>query len=126
MLWQLEYGEKEDRLRELARIGNQDLPDFIVDKPELDFGLEFYLLVFWELATCRSTGMGGEGPIPWTAINDFAIRYNIVGHEFERLVLILKSLDVVYLGQRHKASTRKNKKIGGQQNKPSMSIGKRK
>ena len=43
-----------------------------------------------------------EGPIPWTAINDWALRYGINGEDFERLVTIIKKMDVAYIEYRSK------------------------
>lgn len=45
-------------------------------------------------------GMTAYGPIPWTAINDYAIRYSYYGPDFERLEHYVGVLDGVYLSHK--------------------------
>lgn len=111
MLWQMEHGEHEKTIVEQCRINKMPLPDFLKDKPEIKFGLEFYWKAFWELSTCRAIGMG-EGPIPWGAMNDYAERHGIYGDEFDRFVLIIKGMDAAYLEHRHKMQKRNLPKKG--------------
>ncbi len=92
---------------------NMPLPDSIANKPEITAGLEIYWQAFTDLNTSRQLGMA-EGPIPWTAINQWAIRHHIVDDDFDRLVLILKGMDAVYMKHRSKSSQKvigKNKRI---------------
>jgi hypothetical protein len=55
--------------------------------------------VYWEaydeLSTCRGyAGMSGlPTPIPWTAVNDYAIRHRFAGDAFDDLVSIVRALD---------------------------------
>lgn len=37
------------------------------------------------------------GPIPWTAINDYALRYGIEGEAFEEFVFMIRVIDDVYI-----------------------------
>ena len=92
MLWNLEHGAHEDTVRELARVNQMPLPDWLEHKPEITFGLQFYWKAFWELSTCRAIGMG-EGPIPWTAMHEYAQRYDVLGDDFDRFVLVVKAVD---------------------------------
>ena len=55
--------------------------------------------------------MGGQGPIPWTAINDYAIREGYTRQEYERFLKIIEGLDEVYLShQAQKAKMRGGRK----------------
>ena len=46
---------------------------------------------FFELSTCRQTELG---PIPWTAIQEYARTYGMDAH---RLTRLLRALDAVYI-----------------------------
>jgi len=54
--------------------------------------LEFYYDAFEELSTCRPQSYS-LGLIPWTAINDFAKRYNLEREEFDEFSQIIRGLD---------------------------------
>ena len=82
------------------------LPDKIKNKPLLRVGLDFYWRAFWELSTDRHIGMA-EGPIPWTAMNHWALRNGVVGEEFDRFVLLIKAMDVAYLETRNTAQKKR-------------------
>lgn len=75
------------------------VPDSIKNKPQVPVGLEFVWRAFWELSTDRDLGMA-EGPIPWTAMNDYAYRYGLMGDDFDYFVLLLKAMDSVYIEKR--------------------------
>lgn len=90
--------------------GNVDLllrwlPDKIKEAPELMPGLELYYEAFTELSNTRPITQGGLGAIPWTAINEWAKRYDIEGSDFERLATYVRSLDAEYI----KYVSKKNK-----------------
>lgn len=94
----LKHGAKEEKLLTLLLARNQPVPDFIAEAPELLPGLKQYVDAFWELHTCRSVfGLGIVGPIPWTAVNEYAIRNGYEGEEFDDLLYHLRSLDEAYL-----------------------------
>jgi hypothetical protein len=59
-------------------------------------GLELYYGAFLDLTTCRSVGFGA-GPIPWSAINDYAITFDIVGEMRDDLFCYVRELDSAYL-----------------------------
>lgn len=85
------------------------VPKKIAEAPELWEWLWFYFTAFLELCSCRSTGFG-EGPIPWTAMNAYAIRYQIVDEEeFDLFMRLLTALDMAYLKYRN---TKREEKIG--------------
>lgn len=58
-------------------------------------------IVIWEafqrLGTCRPQGFNQPGKIPWTAMNEYATRYEIEGADFDRLVHLVEVLDKVWL-----------------------------
>lgn len=94
---------------------NMPLPDAIANKPDITAGLDVYWQAFTDLNTSRELGMA-EGPIPWTAMDQWATRHRIVGEDFDRLVIILRGMDATYLKHRSKAS---NKTLGKSTKKPS-------
>lgn len=89
------------------------LPQSIRDKPKILVGLELYWKAFSDLSSDREIGMG-IGPVPWRAIHEWGLRHNIVGDDFERLVLMVRGLDAVYIEKQ--ASKRKTKMSKGKGN----------
>lgn len=79
------------------------LPDRIQNAPELELGLMLYLVAFWDLDSCRPLGYG-EGPIPWTTIEQYAQLNGIEGEQCEMLHYHVRQLDNTYL--KHRASKR--------------------
>lgn len=96
-------------LRQSVR-NNQPIPKKIADAPQLLPGLDFFYTGFLELCTCRSVGFG-TGPIPWTAVNEYAMRHSLTDEEFDTFSAAIKRLDVVYVQWREdKAKTERPKK----------------
>lgn len=60
------------------------------ERPEL----RMYWDAFHDLSTCRQIGMA-SGPIPWTALNEYALRYGIVGDGFDRFCRLIRAMDDV-------------------------------
>jgi hypothetical protein len=89
------------------------VPDKIKNKPEIKPGLDLYWRAFQDLSTDRDVGMG-VGPIPWLAIHAWAERNYIRGDDFERLVLILRGLDNIYL-EKQAAKDKSKSKLGKKQ-----------
>ena len=73
------------------------LPDRIKNAPELHFGLDLYYLAFLDLTSCRGTGYGTEGPIPWTAMHHWASAHDLSQDQWEDLVYHLPMMDETYL-----------------------------
>ena len=44
----------------------------------------------------------GPGPIPWTAVREYANQYDLDEDEFERLTIIITEMDTVFLKHVHK------------------------
>ncbi len=77
------------------------VPDKIKNKPEIKTGLDLYWKAFQDLSSDRDIGMG-VGPIPWSAIHSWAARNHIWSDDFERLVLVLRGLDNIYMEKQGK------------------------
>ena len=82
------------------------IPDKILNAPVLREDLSFYMIAFNDLSTCRAIGMA-EGPIPWTAVREYASQYQLDEDEFESMVFIIQKMDSEYLGYRAKQMKRK-------------------
>lgn len=85
------------------------MPKAIQDAPVLLPGLGFYYEAFLELSSCRQIGMG-TGPIPWTAIQEYADRVGIRGQERERFTEVIRAVDVAYLEHQVKELKKKEGK----------------
>ncbi len=56
----------------------------------------FYLKAFYDLSTCRSSGMG-VGPIPWSAMIAYAEWYGLDRDVTEAFVDIIREMDSAYI-----------------------------
>ena len=79
------------------------LPERIKNAPELAPGLGIYLRAFYELDSCRPVGMG-EGPIPWTAVEDWCRSLGLDEEERDDVHYLVRRLDNAYL--KHRESKR--------------------
>ncbi len=70
-------------------------PEVFQNAPDLREDLVVYWQAYDELSTCRGyAGMAGAPtPIPWTAINEYAIRHRFAGDAFDDLVDIVRAVD---------------------------------
>ena len=58
---------------------------------------------FWDLTTERRNQEGYYGPIIWTAMNEYAYRYNINDpNKFDSFVFFIKGIDAEYRDIKHK------------------------
>ena len=101
MLYELEQGKNEKFLLEQAYKQNLPIPAKILNAPVLISGLEFYYKAFLDLCTCRPIGFG-EGPIPWNAIKMYSDTHKLDEEEFDRLLTLVKLMDIEYLSFRQK------------------------
>lgn len=77
-----------------------------MDRPEVRPELTFFWNAFSVLGTDRQIGMG-EGPIPFTAINDYAYRYRIDDVDaFDYFKAIIRAMDDEYRSFRAEQSQR--------------------
>lgn len=97
----MEQGPTESFIVDQAIKNRQPIPERIRNAPILWPGLEFYYETFWTLATTRYVGMS-EGFIPWTAVNDFSLRYHLTEEELSILWAFLRKMDAAYLAFRNK------------------------
>lgn len=67
--------------------------------PELGVHLQFYYTAYGDLSYDRD---GNTSLIPWTSINFYAMRYGLVGMDFEVFVLMIRKLDGWYYGRLEK------------------------
>jgi hypothetical protein len=73
------------------------LPEWATKRPELQRDDPFYINAFWELSSCRQYSQGAIGPIPWTAISEYADRHSL-DHVVRRVFLeVVRGLDATWL-----------------------------
>lgn len=72
------------------------LPPSITNAPDLRLGLEMYYGAYFDLTTCRPIGMAA-GPIPWTAVNQYARAYDYNGEQEDDLQFYISRMDAAYL-----------------------------
>jgi len=67
---------------------------------------------FEKLSTCRQIVMGAIGPIPWSAIDQYAQRMGVVDDElaYEDFVAIIQELDEAFIERRSKDIAAEKKK----------------
>lgn len=76
------------------------LPDAIQNAPDLYLGNEVWYAAFLDLNSCRDLGFG-VGPIPWTAIADYASAWEL---DIDDLEFFIHEMDRVYLAETRKKS----------------------
>lgn len=96
MLYQLEYSKTEAAIIAQARQWGEPIPDVILNKPELEQGLDLYLEAFWTLSSCRSIGMG-LGPIPWDAVEKYGTILALDADQSDDLEYHIGRLDSAFL-----------------------------
>lgn len=74
----------------------QPLPQRIQNAPSMAFGMHLYFNAFLELSSCRQMGMA-LGPIPWTAVNDYALYMDLDEDQHEDLHFFVRELDNEYV-----------------------------
>lgn len=72
-------------------------------------GLELYYGAFMDLTSCRGTGYGTEGPIPWTVVRQWAEAYQLSDEQTEDLQYHIPRMDEVYLKFKAKKLAVQNK-----------------
>ncbi|QQM18211.1 tail chaperonin [Stenotrophomonas phage Salva] len=71
----------------------KELDPHLANPPQLNMVSMYYLEVFNLLGTCRGLGYGAVGPIPYTAISQYARDFGIAENEMESLVYIITTVD---------------------------------
>ena len=80
--WRRRNAEKLNDAVLRERIDRGDPTPFWDRRPILPGSLAWVWRAWEELSTCRTYHMGGAGPIPWSAIHEWA-RHRGMGHEEE-------------------------------------------
>lgn len=91
----MEQGPHEAEVLSQAYRRGDPPPDAMANAPELRDDLVIFWRAYDELSTCRGyAGMSGvPTPIPWTAIDRYAIRHGIHTDLFDDLVEIVRAMD---------------------------------
>ena len=84
-----------DLIRQATAQGHP-IPERIANKPQLDMGLQLYYSAFFDLTTCRPSGMG-ICPIPWTAIREYALTFEFDSEQEEALYCYIRAMDSVFM-----------------------------
>lgn len=92
----MEQGADEQRLIKQCLKMRRPLPKKIQNAPELMLGLELYWNAFWDLSTCRASGLGA-GPIPWLAVRDYALTFEFDEEQQEDLFYLVRLMDNEFL-----------------------------
>lgn len=66
------------------------------EAPEIGLGLELFYKAFQELNSCRQFGFG-EGPIPWSAMSDWAYAHGLDEEQREDMFYLVRQLDLEFL-----------------------------
>ena len=82
---------------ETALAKGRELPPWAQNEPELYRGDDFFLTAFFDLGTCRFITDNGPGPIPWTAMVEYADRAELFPDVAAGFVRVIRSMDTVYL-----------------------------
>jgi hypothetical protein len=81
------------------------------NRPDLESHVVWVWNAFQQLNSCRQFGMA-VGPIPWTAVNEYAMRHGIVDmDDFEEFRFLIVAMDETFLSH----NTRKQKATEAQQ-----------
>lgn len=96
MLYYLGVGQAEQRIIQDCYRRKRPLPERIANAPDLLTGLELFFEAFIELNTCRMVGWG-PGPIPFTAIADYAAFLGLTVEETEDLFYHVRKMDEAFL-----------------------------
>lgn len=86
----------EQRIVKQCMRQRSPLPERIKNAPRLWLGLELYYDAFWELSTCRASGMAVM-PIPWSAMRDYASTFGLDEAQEEDLFYLVRAMDNAYI-----------------------------
>lgn len=92
----MEQAPNEERIIQQCMIRGLRLPGKIENAPELHMGLGLYYNAYWELTSCRASGWG-IGPIPWSAILEYARFFEFSEEQEEDLLYYVRMMDNAYL-----------------------------
>lgn len=93
------------------RYENKDesqIPDSLLNEPELLQGLSLYYNAFWELCPDRQVGMG-VGPIPYSSIVTYCREWGLNDEMSNIMRKLLRKMDGVFLEWQEKQSKQASK-----------------
>src|SRR5690606_27660978 len=96
LLYSLEQGPVEQGIIARCIREGLPLPQAIQNAPELLPGLALYYNAYVELDSCRPFGLG-PGPIPWTAVEQYAQLLGFDREQTEDLHHHVRAMDRAYL-----------------------------
>lgn len=102
MRWFSRYGKQYEWFLDLEAEG-QEIE--ALDKLPSIQGLEFYWVAWTRLTTCRAFGMAA-GPIPWTAIQEYADRHGVDAEQRYMLERVINGLESVQTDLSKESTTR--------------------
>lgn len=73
------------------------IPDKMQRAPELQPGLNLYMMAYADLDRGRSVGFGGETPLSWDLIDRWCHSHGIFGETRDDVFAHVRSLDEAYL-----------------------------
>ena len=91
------WSQRSSMVSTYLRYGRRVPDPGYYNRPLIPKRLSFFYSAFWDLDTERPRAMGGEGPIPMSAVRSFARDHGLDPELAERLKLIVKAMDRVYL-----------------------------
>lgn len=86
---------EQDIIRQAVRSG-QPIPDRIANAPKLRIGLRLFLQAFFDLDSERDQGWG-LGRIPWTAMRQYALFYELDQEQSDALIHFVQVMDTAFL-----------------------------
>lgn len=95
MEYLLKHGPNEQTIARQAIQMGMPLPDFMLNAPELQIGLQLFLQAFFDLDTERSHSMGIV-LIPWSSIKDYARTYEFDEEQTEDLLFLIRAMDIAH------------------------------
>ena len=75
----------------------REVPEWYKNPPPISKGDRVYMAAFWDLSSCRQSGGGTMGRVPWTAVAEYAEKW--LGWDrrgLRRLWTIVGKLDDAY------------------------------
>lgn len=79
----------------------QRIPDRIKNAPVLKMGLELFLGAWFDLSSCRTSGLG-EGAIPWTQVEEYGRALELEPDTLEDLHHHIRAMEVEFAAYRKK------------------------
>jgi hypothetical protein len=92
----MEWGEALPAIKRAASHGSAAAIARLDSEPKLSPWLAGVWSAFRRLSTCRQLGMG-MGPIPWTAVKDYALMEGMDRDEFTEFDYLIEAMDSEYL-----------------------------